>query len=327
MARTKSLIDLKPNDGPARTERNSKRSPWVSEVTRDAIRHFAWGIGDNNPLWIDPEYGPTSILETTIAPPSFAYAIDETTVAPGFDEHQRHYEKVEWQWFHPFKLGQRITVESELLGEDANSSSGVIRQYGETLFLSEGRELVAKANVTTRRDQKPLAQAQDRSEIRYNGSELSAIEDNILSEKCRGSSPRVWEDVSPGEMIGTVTKGPLSIMDIVAWCAGTMGSPITDCGYSSGGLQAETATGPQITSWMVHMITNWMGDSGFLHNLTVDFLALPFLGSTTTITGAITNTFRDDNGCWCEIEITCRLQTSDEIATGSAVVQLPTSTR
>jgi hypothetical protein len=29
--------------------------PWNHEATRDAIRHYAHGIGDDNPLWSDPE--------------------------------------------------------------------------------------------------------------------------------------------------------------------------------------------------------------------------------------------------------------------------------
>jgi len=28
--------------------------PWNYEATRDAIRHYAHGIGDDNPLWTDP---------------------------------------------------------------------------------------------------------------------------------------------------------------------------------------------------------------------------------------------------------------------------------
>ena len=30
--------------------------PWCYEVTRDNVRHYAHGIGDDNPLWCDPTY-------------------------------------------------------------------------------------------------------------------------------------------------------------------------------------------------------------------------------------------------------------------------------
>ena len=34
--------------------------PWNYEATRDAIRHYAHGIGDDNPLWCDPAYAKTT---------------------------------------------------------------------------------------------------------------------------------------------------------------------------------------------------------------------------------------------------------------------------
>lgn len=30
--------------------------PWIEEANKDAIRHYAYGIGDDNPLWTDLEY-------------------------------------------------------------------------------------------------------------------------------------------------------------------------------------------------------------------------------------------------------------------------------
>ena len=34
--------------------------PWCYEATRDNIRHYAHGIGDDNPLWCDPDYARTT---------------------------------------------------------------------------------------------------------------------------------------------------------------------------------------------------------------------------------------------------------------------------
>jgi hypothetical protein len=34
--------------------------PWCTEATRDSIRHWAQGIGDDNPLWCDPSYGEST---------------------------------------------------------------------------------------------------------------------------------------------------------------------------------------------------------------------------------------------------------------------------
>ena len=36
--------------------------PWCHEATRDNIRHYAHGIGDDNPLWCDPGYAARTRL-------------------------------------------------------------------------------------------------------------------------------------------------------------------------------------------------------------------------------------------------------------------------
>ena len=48
--------------------------PWCYEATRDNIRHYAHGIGDDNPLWCDPAYAKKTRFGDVIAPPSFILA-------------------------------------------------------------------------------------------------------------------------------------------------------------------------------------------------------------------------------------------------------------
>ncbi len=48
--------------------------PWCYEATRDNIRHFAHGIGDDNPLWCDPDYAASAGFGGVVAPPSFLFA-------------------------------------------------------------------------------------------------------------------------------------------------------------------------------------------------------------------------------------------------------------
>ncbi|HEY4041741.1 MAG TPA: MaoC family dehydratase N-terminal domain-containing protein, partial [Rhodopila sp.] len=48
--------------------------PWCHEATRDNIRHYAHGIGDDNPLWCDPAYAAKSRFGGIVALPSFLFA-------------------------------------------------------------------------------------------------------------------------------------------------------------------------------------------------------------------------------------------------------------
>ena len=54
------------------------KTPWNTVATADTIRHWAIGIGDDNPLFTDPEYGETTRWGGMIAPPGY-----ETTM--GYD--------------------------------------------------------------------------------------------------------------------------------------------------------------------------------------------------------------------------------------------------
>ena len=87
--------------------------PWVSTVTPDAIKHFAWGVGDDNPLWHDSPLA---------APPCLLYAVDETTVAPGHADRRRVYEAVDWTWYDVAGVGSVIEAEAQLLDNEVTPS-------------------------------------------------------------------------------------------------------------------------------------------------------------------------------------------------------------
>jgi len=44
--------------------------PWCHEATRDNIRHYAHGIGDDNPLWCVPEYAKKTTFGDVVALPA-----------------------------------------------------------------------------------------------------------------------------------------------------------------------------------------------------------------------------------------------------------------
>lgn len=53
----------------------TERARWNTEATADAIRHFAWGISDDNPLWVDPEYAAVGPYGRLAAPPTFLFSV------------------------------------------------------------------------------------------------------------------------------------------------------------------------------------------------------------------------------------------------------------
>jgi hypothetical protein len=293
---------------------------WVRNVTADAIRHFAWGVGDNNPLWLDIAHAQNSRWASIIAPPCFAYAAHETTVAPGFDDRQRIYTSVKWEWFEVISLGAQLFPAAQLL--DTQATTRDTTQTGCVEFFDGAGALIAKATTTCRRPLESL-DLRDRADRRYTDAELTAIEQAILAETRRGANTRYWEDTVVGESLGTLNKGPLSIMDIVAWCAGALGVPGPSDPVSAGGLLDEVATGPQQTAWLAHLITDWAGDDGFLHRLNVTFNGQASLGCTTFLNGTVTHRAAHDGHCVVGLQLTATTQDNEMLAEGTAVVVQP----
>jgi len=94
------------------------RMQWIETVTKDAIRHFAWGIGDNNPLWFDMEYAAASPAGTLLAPPCILYAIDSTIVAPKLPGVQWIYAGTDWTWLDYIRMGDSFQVEAKLTKQE-----------------------------------------------------------------------------------------------------------------------------------------------------------------------------------------------------------------
>jgi acyl dehydratase len=303
------------------------REPWVKTVTRDAIRHFAWAIGDDNPLWTEPDHAKESCWGGLIAPPCLLYAVDETTVAPGLDDQRRHYRRVKWTWFDVVSDGTDLDVQATLTGEHENVESGVVDQHGRVEFLTANGQLIAVAETICSRLTEPLTPIEDRPELRYTANEIDAIEQGILDETRRGATTRYWEDTAVGDDLGTILKGPLSIMDVVAWCAGTQGVATDADGFSDGGLHAETATGPQQVAWIAHLLTDWMGDDAFLHGLDINVISNPPLGSTTSISGHVTKLNIDAVTATAEVTVTAVDQSGEVTAHGSATIAQPSRER
>lgn len=299
------------------------RTPWCTTATGDAIRHFAWGIGDDNPLWHDPEYGTRSRWGATIAPGCFAYAVDETTIAPGHPTLRRVYNSVDWVWLDVIAVDTDLFATAELVAETEGPNG--VEQLGRVEFRGAGGDLIATAEVECLRTRAQATPVDERPELRYSGAEIDAIEQAILEENRRGAVARHREDVKVGDLLPPLTKGPLSIMDVVAWCAATQGVASDDDGYSDGGLHAETATGPQQTAWLGQLVTDWMGDDAFLHRLRIGVLDNPPLGSTTTLTGRVVGVEMVGNASVARIEVEAVDQSGERSASGSATVVLPST--
>ena len=194
---------------------------------RMAILRFAEGIGDDNPLWIDPAYGAASVHGTLIAPPSFIFAC-MASVQFGWAGLGGFHAETIITFHRCIRLGDRIAPRVVFDGFEGPTESRFagrrIKDYLRQEYSNQDQQLVATFICSRVRFER--TQAQKRREARtvelphpWTDEQLASIEADILAEQPRGATPRYWEDVAIGDEIDGVTKGPIGLTDEIAFIA------------------------------------------------------------------------------------------------------------
>jgi len=209
---------------------------WNHEASRDSIRHYAWGIGDDNPLWCDPAYAATTRWGGIIAPPTFFFGVFDAVVAPGLPDIQWYYSGIDAEFHEPMRRNTEFDVTAEYV--DAREVSGrrvrrMLVQTGEVRYHDARGQLLTR--VLSHCFRVPRLGAEGglsyapRDEHRYTAAELDAIGQAILGEYRRGPDTLHWEDVAPGTAMPGTARGPINRLDMTCYYAGAVGTS----GYKS----------------------------------------------------------------------------------------------
>lgn len=209
---------------------------WNHEASRDSIRHYAWGLGDDNPLWCDPAYAATTRWGGIIAPPTFFFGVFDAVVAPGLPDIQWYYSGIDAEFFQPMRRNDEFQVHADYV--DVRQLAGrqvqrMLVQTGRVDYRNQHGDL--QTRVLSHCFRVPRVGAEGglrytpREEHRYSQRELDQIGERILGEFRRGAQTLFWEDVEDGaELPGTV-RGPISRLDMTCYYAGAVGTS----GYKS----------------------------------------------------------------------------------------------
>lgn len=226
--------------------------------SEDGIRHFAFGmVGDDNPLWNDPDYAATTRWRGQIAPPLFpaAAGINET-LKPTTPEMKalfkglyrgvgRYNVGTNWQFFRPVRPGDILyhdqCVDSvETKERSAFSGARTVLERFQHLYVNRDGQPVAVRYENfvnaERGGSKKTGKYADVERHVYSQGEMSAIDQLYAAEEIRGQDPRWWEDVAVGDQMVRVVKGPLGVVDIIG-------------AHLGWGLGADYGVGPLRFGW------------------------------------------------------------------------------
>jgi len=117
-------------------------------ASRDAIRKFADGIGDPNPLWRNRVYAASTVYGSLAAPPSWVNSVLPTWVLQGLPGVHALHSSTDWEFYLPILLNDRIAPECYFTGCKVVKSEFAgrsILERQESRFYNQKGELVARA--------------------------------------------------------------------------------------------------------------------------------------------------------------------------------------
>ena len=191
---------------------------------------------------------------------------------------------------------------------------------------------------------------------RYSLEEIESIEGHYLAEAARrrGPEPRYVDEVTVGEKLPTLVKGPLTLLSLTAFFIGAPAffnltdrvlynftsrfpesvkrDPDTNIAVVPEemhwhphmarqlSMPAGIDLGSQRIAWLAHLVTDWMGDHGELTELDVWFHRPMFLTETAWCNGTVASVGADGR-VGVELELTTF--DGELLSTGRALVQLP----
>jgi acyl dehydratase len=213
--------------------------PHNYEVTWDGTRHFAYGYGDDNPLWCDPEYGKMTRWGGLIAPPNFFYTMGEPIDPKNTPEEKAllkgdplaglgSYQAVmEFEWWRPLMVGDRLREQRVLLGaipkEKSAFSGRTVHEVVGLISRNQNDELHAiRRGTWIRAERHKSAEKKKEYELPkpYSKEQLDEIDACYEAETKRGAETRYWEDVKVGDELQTIVRGPMRTSDLIVWHLG-----------------------------------------------------------------------------------------------------------
>ena len=343
--------------------------PWCSEVSRDNVRHYAHGIGDDNPLWCDPTYAQRTRYGGLIAPPSFVFPLNRiySGYVGGLPGVHAMWSGANTTWHRPFALGDQITTEAylkDLIPHETRFAGRAIQQIYHVDFFANGDELVASGDSWCFRTERDTARELGTKYDAVRHQEVAPLSQEVLdqvwqayeNESIRGAQPRFAEEVSVGDQLPSMVKGPMTVTGFIAFAQGWgglyiranriaykqikkhpgLGIPnkygvpdVPERVHWDDDLARLVGTpraydyGPERCSWLLHHLTDWIGDDGFIQNHECQIRRHNVVGEIVYINGEVTDRVVEPDGTVIVITQKATNQDGELSATGIGRVKLP----
>jgi acyl dehydratase len=356
----------------------SRAQELFSVATPDAIRNWAWGAGDDNPLYSDERYGPTTRWGSQIAHGTMAGHLKTPMNGDPVPEEVKRQTKGlfrgvhvfvsggTWEWYRPVYPGDRLYSFSgeESIDVKASEFAGrsVIRVRRDVAINQRG-EVVGVYRIlrvlTERKTARERGKYADIEPTKYTAADYERIDAIYQDERPRGAEQRYWEDVTVGDQLQPMVKGPLTVTEVIAFHAGGYGFAPYGLRSSRLGFKNRRRIGPFYVKnaqgiydvaqrvhwdsqwaaaignpmaydygvmrqcWFFHHVSDWCGDDAFIERLVDSIRKFNYIGDTQFLTGEVTGKREEEGRFLVDLHLRMVSQRDVETAHADATVSLP----
>jgi acyl dehydratase len=347
----------------------------LTAASHDAMRNFARSYGDDNPLFNSDVYGTSTRWGGQIAPPMIAIALNHPLYGdppkdrlkrPSFRGIHVFVSGSTWQWYRPLMEGDQLYsfggTESVVEKKSEFAERSILVTYT-SVKMNQRSEIVAISRTLAIHTERKTAREKGKyaaiEPATYTDEDIAKLDSIYEAEKVQGAETRWWEDVTVGDVLTPMAKGPLTTTDMIVFHAGGYGFvPYAPCAnriaYKNRNRIApfyvkneygvpdvaqrvhwdsEWAKaignpmaydyGVMRDCWLSHFMTDWMGDDGWLVSQSSEIRKFNYIGDSHVLTGEVVGKRVEDGRCLVDIEMRGTNQRDVVTCPGKATVALP----
>lgn len=356
----------------------SSTREYIQTATIDNVRNFANGCGNDNPLHCDPDYAKGTRWGDVIAPSMMAGIINSPLRGDPLDPDLKARTKSifrgvhvfvsgsTWDWYRPIYPGDTIYSfrgEESLDVKPSEFAGRSVIQISRIVKMNQRAEVVGVYRIlrvlTERKTAAKKGKYASIEPQHYTDDDIARIDKIYEAEHVQGAQRKYWEDVEPGDSLGTMAKGPLTVTDVICFHAGGYGFvPYAPCvgrlAYQNrkriapfyvkneygipdvaqrlhwDPLWAQAIGNPMAydygvmrENYLYHYLTDWCGDDGLVLHLHDEIRKFNYIGDTQIITGEIVGKRIDGDQHLVDVMVQFTNQRDEVTVKADAVIALP----
>jgi acyl dehydratase len=265
-------------------------------------------------------------------------------------------------WERPVKLGDRIRHEcylKDVVERESTFGGGrsVFQTYEAQYWNQDGEKVGVRNDTWIRIDREKTAEKKKygATELAHWGPDEIARFMDQYAEQQR-TTERYFDEVRVGDAVGPLMKGPLTPTAEIAFESYfgiyLVGNEVAANLYKKHpalmipneqgvpeppqrvhwdnaftqrllGLPAAYDIGPERCSWLIQLVTDWIGDDGFLSLIDVQYRKFNYMGDVTWMRGSVAEKLERDGKCYVRLAIEAVNHRDEVTAKGVAEAELP----